>query len=214
MLNDKGEEVGIIYGWYNTKSEKWYIGQTIRPLERFKDHIDASINKKDNTKFHNALRKYGLDKFVYCVLEENVLRANLNLKEIEWIEYYDSFYNGYNMSAGGGQTIFSEEVKRKLSESHKGQHSCWKGKHLPKKTREKISNTLKGHIGPQGPKNPMYGKPALNRRKVSKYDLEGNFIKTYNSITEAKTQNNKCTGIISVCRGYRRQAGGFIWKYA
>lgn len=114
MINDKGEEVGIIYGWYNTKSEKWYIGQTIRPLERFKDHIDAAINKKDNTKFHNALRKYGLDKFVYCVLEENVLRVNLNLKEIEWIEEFDSFYGGYNLTTGGdAKRIISKEVKEK-----------------------------------------------------------------------------------------------------
>ena len=57
MINDKGEEVGIIYGWYCTVTDKWYIGQTIDPEGRFKRHIYKAINKKDNSKFHRALRK-------------------------------------------------------------------------------------------------------------------------------------------------------------
>ena len=80
MINDKGEEVGIIYGWYCIKTRKWYVGQTIDPEGRYNKHIRLSLNN-DNTHFHRALRKYGLENFVYCVLEENVLRANLNMRE-------------------------------------------------------------------------------------------------------------------------------------
>ena len=229
MLNDKGEEVGIIYGWYNTKSEKWYIGQTIDEEGRFKRHMDYAINKKDDTYFHRALRKYGLENFVYCVLEDNILRENLNLKEIEWIEYYDSFYNGYNLTTGGdSKRIISEETKRKLSESHKGQHGYWNGKHLSEETKIKLSESHKGLIGE---KNPFHGKhhseetkiklseshkgiPSPNRRKVSKYDLNGNFIKKYDCIKDAIKENPKCSNISKVCIGERKQAGGFIWKYA
>ena len=57
MINNKGEETGIIYGWYCTTTDKWYIGQTINPEDRFRGHIHHAINKKDNNKFHNALRK-------------------------------------------------------------------------------------------------------------------------------------------------------------
>ena len=222
MINEKGEEVGIIYGWYCTITDKWYIGQTIRPEVRFKTHIHESTNQNDNNYFHRALRKYGLENFVYCVLEENVLRENLNMKEQEWIEYYDSFYSGYNLSAGGGQTIYSDEVKRKLSESHKGK-SCWwskgkpswnKGKHCSEETKRKMSEAHKGRPGLKGPKSPNYGNPAPNRRKVSKYDLNGNYIQTYISIKEAKNQNPKAGHLKDVCKGLRKQAGGFIWKYA
>ena len=229
MINYKGEEVGIIYGWYNTKSEKWYIGQTIDEEGRFKRHMDYAINKKDDTYFHRALRKYGLENFVYCVLEDNILRENLNLKEIEWIEYYDSFYNGYNLTTGGdSKRIISEETKRKLSESHKGQHGYWNGKHLSEETKIKLSESHKGLIGE---KNPFHGKhhseetkiklseshkgiPSPNRRKVSKYDLNGNFIKKYDCIKDAIKENPKCSNISKVCIGERKQAGGFIWKYA
>lgn len=88
-----------------------------------------------------------------------------------------------------------------MSESHKG-------KHLSEKTRLKISESNKGRT----PWNT--GKPSLKRKKVSKYDLNGNYIQTYNSILEAKSQNPKAGHLNDVCKGLRKQAGGFIWKYA
>ena len=221
MLNDKGEEVGIIYGWYCTVTDKWYIGQTVNPEKRFNCHIDRAINKKDKTYFYNSIRKYGLENFVYCVLEENVLRENLNMREMGWIEYYDSFYCGYNMTAGGNQTIFSEEFKekmseankgripwnkgkhgiyseetlKKLSESLKGKPGYWTNKHLSEETKKKLSESLKGKPSWQK------GKPSYNRKPVSKYDLNENFIKKYNCITDALKENPKCTSIIGVCKG-------------
>lgn len=230
MLNKKGEEVGIIYGWYNTKSGKWYIGQTIDEECRFKRHINNAINKKDNNKFHNALRKYGLENWVYCVLEDNVLRENLNLKEIEWIEYYDSFYGGYNLTTGGDTNcIVSEETRIKISESRKGTTPWNKGLSMKSETRKKLSESLKGQF--IGEKNPMYnkhhsietrkklsefhkGKPAPNRKKVIKYGLNENFIKEYDCIKDAVKENPKAAHIGEVCKGHRKQSGGFIWKYA
>ena len=234
MINDKGEEVGIIYGWYCTVTDKWYIGQTVNPEGRFNCHIDRAINKKDKTYFYNSIRKYGLENFVYCVLEENVLRENLNMREMDLIEYYDSFYCGYNMTAGGNQTIFSEEFKekmseankgripwnkgkhgiyseetlKKLSESLKGKPGYWTNKHLSEETKKKLSESLKGKPSWQK------GKPSYNRKPVSKYDLNGNFIKKYNCITDALKENPKAGHIGEVCNGYRKQTGGFIWKYA
>ena len=234
MLNKKGEEVGIIYGWYCTVTDKWYIGQTVNPEGRFNCHIDRAINKKDKTYFYNSIRKYGLENFVYCVLEENVLRENLNMREMDWIEYYDSFYCGYNMTAGGNQTIFSEEFKEKMSEANKGRipwnkgkHGIyseetlkkrseslkgkpgyWTNKHLSEETKKKLSESLKGKPSWQK------GKPSYNRKPVSKYDLNGNFIKKYDCITDALKENPKAGHIGEVCNGYRKQTGGFIWKYA
>ena len=234
MLNEKGEEVGIIYGWYCTVTDKWYIGQTVNPEKRFNCHIDRAINKKDKTYFYNSIRKYGLENFVYCVLEENVLRENLNMREMDWIEYYDSFYCGYNMTAGGNQTIFSEEFKEKMSEANKGRipwnkgkHGIyseetlkkrseslkgkpgyWTNKHLSEETKKKLSESLKGKPSWQK------GKPSYNRKPVSKYDLNGNLIKKYDCITDALKENPKAGHIGEVCNGYRKQTGGFIWKYA
>ena len=152
MVNEKGEEVGIIYGWYNTLTDMWYVGQTINPEERFKAHIKSSKNRHNT--FYRAIRKYGLNNFVYCILEENVLRENLSMREMDWIEEYDSFYNGYNETLGGegwcGYWLGkhrSEETKKKLSEKIKGQHyGYWKGKHLTSETIEKLKEVRKGRI--------------------------------------------------------------------
>lgn len=52
--------------------------------------------------------------------------------------------------------------------------------------------------------------------KVNQYDLEGNFIKQWNSIKEACDELNLNHANISVvCKGNtnRKQVGGYIWKY-
>ena len=249
MLNDKGEEVGIIYGWYCTVTDKWYIGQTVNPEKRFNCHIDRAINKKDKTYFYNSIRKYGLENFVYCVLEENVLRENLNMREMGWIEYYDSFYCGYNLTSGGDtNVIISEETRRKLSESHKGIHpteetrrklsESHKGKGLTTKgkgrtpwnkgipmteeTRKRMSESHKGKKTWNCGKTNVYSDEAKRKiskarsknKLINKYDLEGNFIKQYECLYDAKKENPNCSNISKVCRGKRRQDGGFIWKYA
>ena len=284
MVNNKGEEVGIIYGWYNTLTDMWYVGQTVRPEDRFKSHIILSENN-DKSYFHKALRKYSLENWVYCVLEDNVLRANLNMREMDWIEYYDSYYSGYNLTLGGGGSVsricteetkkkisaakvgkplseqakqrmresrkgkpspmqgkhHSEETKKRLSEIEKGAGNPFYGRHHSEETRKKISEYHKGLIGEKnpfygrhhteeskrkmsearkgktglkGPKNGMYGKPAPNRKQVSKYDLNNNYIQTYNSIKDAIKENPKAVHLNDVCKGLRKQAGGFIWKYA
>ena len=228
MINEKGEETGIIYGWYNTLTDMWYIGQTIDEKIRFKTHIYYAINKKDNNRFHNALRKYGLENFIYCVLEDNVLKENLNMRETDWIEYYDSFYCGYNLTSGGDTNYtVSEEIRRKISESHKGKKTWNSGKTniYSDETKRKQSESHKGKI-PWNKGIPMTeearkksseskkGQITWNHMPVSKYDLNGNFIKTYPSIAEAIKQNSKSTALVAVCKGLRKTAGGFIWKYA
>lgn len=51
-------------------------------------------------------------------------------------------------------------------------------------------------------------------KSVSKYDLTGNYIATYKSLTEAANLNNLFKGYISnVALGKQKTAGGFIWKY-
>ena len=54
-----------------------------------------------------------------------------------------------------------------------------------------------------------------NSKKVFQYDLNGNFIKEWRTITEASRELNIYdTSIGRVCRGKKKTAGGFIWKYA
>ena len=54
-----------------------------------------------------------------------------------------------------------------------------------------------------------------NRKKVAKYDINGNLLEIYNSIREAAKENGVCeSGISSCCLGRKHYdvVGGYIWK--
>lgn len=88
---------GIIYKITNKVNGKSYIGQTRYTIEfRWKQHQ----HKKDNTYFHNAIHKYGIDNFSIEILEECDIK-DLNSREIFYIAKYDTFKNGYNLTIGG-----------------------------------------------------------------------------------------------------------------
>jgi len=58
-------------------------------------------------------------------------------------------------------------------------------------------------------------KWAKNKKSVLQYDLEGNFIKEWESAKEAaKTLNYKIQNITSCCRGEHKTSYKSIWKYA
>lgn len=79
-----------------------------------------------------------------------------------------------------------------------------------------IKNGLK--VTKKGKENPMYGRKNENANrsvKVSKYDMNDNYIETYSSIREAGIKNNISEFTISnVCNGRGKSAGGYKWRYA
>lgn len=51
-------------------------------------------------------------------------------------------------------------------------------------------------------------------RKVKQYDLNGNYIRTWDSMAEAARSCKGHCNIYKVCIGKRNQAGGYKWEYA
>lgn len=50
-------------------------------------------------------------------------------------------------------------------------------------------------------------------KRIAQYDLNGNFIKEWESLTQASKTLNICIGnISSTINGVRNQAGGYVWK--
>lgn len=73
-----------------------YIGQTKGNLKnRLTEHLSGEqyIDK--------ALRKYGIANFKIEILEDNIPLESLDKKEIYYIEKYDTYNNGYNLTSGG-----------------------------------------------------------------------------------------------------------------
>lgn len=102
---------GFIYKITNNVNGKVYIGQTIQTIkERFYQHCATKCSDSVlNMAIHRAIKKYGKFNFTIEVIEE-VDKDSLNDREKFWIEYYNSYNNGYNSTIGGqdSSTHFKE----------------------------------------------------------------------------------------------------------
>jgi len=77
----------------------------------------------------------------------------------------------------------SQESKKKLSEANKGKPSFWKGKKLPKETREKMS---KNHADITGSKNPMW-RGGIRKKIIYKATrINGKNVYRHRQIMEIK----------------------------
>lgn len=97
--------MGYIYKITNTLNNKIYIGQTIKTVEkRFQQHKNNS-NKPyfSQIVLYKAFNKYGVENFI-CETIEEVENEQLDEREKYWIDYYDSYFEGYNSTLGGRTT--------------------------------------------------------------------------------------------------------------
>ena len=73
--------------------------------------------------------------------------------------------------------------------------------------KENIAHAYKLGLYKTGEKHPR-------NKKVLQYDMNGNFIKEWQGVSVLCKNKNYSQGTISMCcRGERKSAYGFIWKY-
>jgi len=148
--------------------------------------------------------------FERIILEKDINCANLlNEKEIEYIKKYNTFENGYNLTIGGdggGLWIlkktdeekiniankkrektkgikFSEEHKKKLSESQKK-------KKLTEEHKKNISNAIKGE------NHPWFGKKHSEKTKKKLSELKTGTSNAKHS--EWMSKNNPTSQPVSI----------------
>lgn len=95
--------VGYIYSIINNKTKERYVGQTIDLERRKKEHFkDLESNKHLNKKLQSAWNKYGKNNFSFEYQKYDLANKDeLNILEKAFIQQYDSYYNGYNLTLGG-----------------------------------------------------------------------------------------------------------------
>lgn len=87
-----------IYKITNQVNQKSYIGQSLNIKRRWRHH--KTSYQTIDTYLYRAMRKYGIENFSFEVLKE-CQQEELNQFEQYYIQYYDTFYNGYNLTLGG-----------------------------------------------------------------------------------------------------------------
>ena len=103
---------GKIYKIYNDINDKLYIGKTLDTIERRlqKHKIDSKRARMEKRPLYNAMNKYGIEHFYVELIEEVDLEL-LSQRECYWIEFYNTYSNGYNATKGGdGRQLYDYEL--------------------------------------------------------------------------------------------------------
>lgn len=208
--------MAYIYQIINDINGKIYVGKTERSIEeRFKEHCkDSKRREFEKRPLYRAMNKYGTEHFHIELLEETDKPEE---REIYWIEQKRSFKNGYNATLGGEGTRYIDydlviatyrevqnqnEVARRLNISSDTVHSVLKNNRIDIIPASTAAAVATGKI-------------------VNQYDLQGNYIQSFPSSKAAAeslgkittTSNGASSHISEVCRGKRKTAYGFIWKF-
>ncbi len=212
-----------------------YIGYSTNLKKREQNYKYQAVNTQTKLKKH--FNKYGWVNFTFEIIEYCDI-DKLKQKEKEWILKYDSYNNGLNGNEGGGGCeAHSDVTKQKISESRKGWvPSIERGIKIGNKNKNrKLSDEHKQKIGKSNSKpKPMFkGRISPNKglkhvlteeqknkqknkngKKVKQFDKQGNFIKEWNSCSEAASFFNKNPSLITqCCKEKVKTAYNFVWKY-
>lgn len=184
---------------YVSPSGKKYVGQAKDFNQRHKQHIKESKNKKGkeyNYPFNASIRKYGIKNFKILILYTGAeSQEELNYFEKFYIKYYNSLAknkNGYNISDGGSNgNIYAgkteEEmnvIRKKMSESHKGEKNSFYGKHHSEEVKKQLSETHKG-------KYSLVNKTEEEMKEINKKISDSHIGKKHTEESKRKISENK-----------------------
>lgn len=175
----------FIYVITNKINGKKYVG--FHATNNFNDGYMGS-----GVAINDAIKKYGIENFSKEILEEcNIY--NWGEKERYWIKKLKTYNNGYNLTIGGEGSIglkLSNESKKKISESNKGNipwnknktglysleykeklSKAFKNKTISEETKQKISKANTGKIKSEAEKNNI-SKRMKENNPGSKYEVK------------------------------------------
>ena len=203
--------MAYIYKITNKINNKIYIGKTEFSIEkRWIEHCrDSKREKEKNRPLYRAFNKYGIENFKIELIEET---NNPEEREKYWIEYYGSFKNGYNATIGGDgkrycdydliYTLYNEGLNIKEIAN------------ILNYSTDTCSNALTQYGITK--KEKFYRGRAKQCKTIIQLDKKTEeVLNVFPSIAEAYNFLGKQHSghIAEVCKGKRKTAYGYKWKY-
>ena len=181
-----------IYKIKNLITNKIYIGSSCNGLTRRKRvHIsNLSNNKHHSNKLQHSYNKYGIENFIFEIIEY-CTKYEIIDREQYWIDYFDSYINGYNCTP-----LAKNCTDRPVT----------------LETRLKISNSLKGVKHPRTKEHDL--KLSESKMKpVLVFDLDNNYLNEYGSANEAANKCGVSQSVVSSSCNNKRKCKTYIFKY-
>lgn len=231
-LHSLGYHSGIIYKYVHWITGKVYIGQTIRPIERHKGHLNDAKGNKSNTAWHNALKKFGPDSFRYQVLEvlydkdEAKLHELLNEREKFHIAFEHTTTSngsyGYNIAEGGTGFQSKSKVEKPVdmfdmngsfirtfhSLAEANRKFGFSGSTI-RQVCNHIQYTAGGHLWAWHGEKPRMAPDT----RIYAYNDDGEFVAEYeNQFIASKTLGLQNGNIFYAIKDKYRLAYGMYWR--
>lgn len=233
-----------IYCIQNKTTGKRYVGKSINIQQRFWQH-KYELTKGENKKHFNrylksAVQKYGIDDFIFSVLEvfEVIDEEKLKEREFYWMLYYKTTDPefGYNLRMDSStKMICHDDTKRLISESVKGVNNPNYGNKWTEEQKKYMSEKKKSlnyrHSeewkNAQSIRSSEQWKDEVKKRSMAqkikelkkKYNFEqynssGVLLRVWESVEQIISENPeyKWQNIYAVCNGYKPSYRGFKWK--
>lgn len=214
-----------------------YIGSAVNVSNRWKRHKkDLKNGKHHSIHLQRAYNKYGINNFIFLILEEIVDNCDILSKEQYYLDKFKTFKrkNGYNINPIAGSNLgrkFNKSTREKQSAIRKG------------KTYEDIfgknrANIMKNAASKRilGKNNPMFGKTHSETykkyrselwsnennpkygtgKKVLQYSLDGILLRQFvsvNAIFKELWPDKKISSQIRRCIKNNKPYNGFIFSY-
>ena len=217
-----------IYKATNKINGKSYVGQTCDFHSRVWQH--QRCYEKEDCDFHRAIKEFGFDNFSWEIIETCESEDRACELEKYYIEKFNTYRDGYNMTKGGKGapyhnaravvllTLDGQYIKRydsAMDAEIDGFHNAdvllnCKGK---RRQTKGYMFMFEDEYESNGAKT--YRKPEPNgMRSIIQCDMEGNFIQKFKSLQEAAsiTGTNRTT-ISGVLSNTYKSANGYIFVY-
>ena len=163
-------KISAVYKITNTITNDFYIGSSKDVKRRWNEHKRKSAwNKQPNSPMYQDMRKYGVDKFDFQILEE-VEEGKLKEVEQQFIETLKPTYN--NINANGWDFERYKKYNKKYQKSDKG-----------KEAQKKYNKSDKGKEAQK-----KYNKSGKGKEAQKKYN---NQLCSYNGETLTLTTLSK-----------------------
>lgn len=207
--------MAYIYKITNQINGKIYIGKTLGTIqERWKEHCkDFKKERCEKRPLYSAMNKYGIENFIIEQVEECSPEI-VNEREKYWIEYYSSFKYGYNATIGGdGKQYLDYDLVYSLYKEGKNLTEISKILKCDTHSVTKILNNF--NIS-----HEERVKRAVSQNRIPVFMIDKNTDEILNSfagLQEAENFLGKIRSkqhIAEVCRGKRKTAYGYKWKFA
>jgi len=179
-----------------------YVGKSTNPKIRLKNHISRRKNKYHSAVWINGLFLKGLRPTLEII--EECLESKWQERERYWISFYRDKFDLTNILDGGEECPTYDRTGKKWTNEQR----------INNRIARKGMKVLHTKEGDEKRRVGRLRYIQSNKKPVYQYSLDGEFLKKWNSASDAGKELGLCgSNITSACKKPGKIAGNFTWSH-